>query len=331
MRFSGSRFPLAFGLTALFACFAYGYLSLTIEEGGLSKLRTMPQRISAWFKSKTEAWEKSTQGDIRTCTELLRRLIAATDKTNTWNFSWPTPNFVKSLTGTNGRSLKENLCKRYSSSSKPRYNVKLDSKPWLTNAESSYFLTSKDHASLGELIHILITIRNSDSRQIASSPGGDYFKIRLENPFTMSSVAASRVRYLGNGTYTAQVKAHWSGRHFVRVFFGQSAHFVDVLKRLTASNRPLAAYFQGSFQAKQCGRGFANMFCEDGPTERIQCFCEPPKAASRSICNFTNRNGEPWYCDAPKPPLTCRDWKSLYTKRRRISLELFQIFPPDDR
>ena len=288
-------------------------------------------------------WESSLPADFKTCAEIIPILLEANpDEGNKSSqvFSWKTPKFAD-LVLRNARSgdnsdkdaLLDVLCGDFYHNSMMR-NVSIDltaifpKHTSLTSVSQTFFVVTTNQRELKAGQNITIRIQARDTLGGNTATGsGEFFKIRAENPVTHSSVAAASIEDEGNGVYTATIQTFWSGRHHIKVFFGQSGHFVDLIKRFTSKNYGIESRFYGQFEAKpHVGNSYSKF-----EKQRTQCHINPSILdSSLGLCNFSATNGEDWFCEKPSYS-GCLDLHSVYSKRKQNSLKLFSLFPAHDR
>ncbi|CAK8693139.1 unnamed protein product [Clavelina lepadiformis] len=327
-------------LSFYFLCLLAVVGSMFVLHCGLLASCCFPKFFTSMF---SEAWEKSLPGNYETCDRLVTLLLApSTDegKRSSEIFSWRTPSFADLILHENKNEsfnskrqrMLHVLCRRYKQGTRTMVQLPvINSSPSLASAYQSLYVIDNPDVKLGDVIRFTIEMRNSIGHPTATG-GGDFFKIRAENPETQSSVAASRIVSRNNGIYDVEIKTFWEGRHDVKVFFGQSGHFVDVIKHLTSQRFSEDASFLGKFVKKECARWGRNEICSVAGEERTLCHITPDVfPSSQVLCNFTGRRGDGWFCIKPRPPFVCESLHAVYSSLRKTSLDIFQVFPPNDR
>jgi len=290
-----------------------------------------------------EPWEKSLPGDFETCADIVKILLENTTDEgikSTKFFSWKTPNFSElvlrnkpSKFNSDKDSLLDALCHDFYNNS-TRRDATIDLTAVypnlisLTSIDYTFFVVITNQKTIETGQNITIQIRTRDSLAgYTASGSGDFFKIRAENANTHSSVAASSIEDNGGGIYTATIQTFWSGRHDIRVFFGQSGHFIDLIKRFTSKNYGIESRFYGQFYDRGHAKNKYDLF----EKQRTQCHINPSILdLSHGLCNFSAKNGEEWFCEKPSFYL-CSDLYSVYSRRKQNSLKLFKLFPIHDR
>lgn len=300
----------------------------------------------SFFKSNilyfVKPWEKSVAGDFDACSRiapiLLEKRVDESQRSSKI-FSWQTPRFVDIVLlksdqekDTSITKLIAFVCKQFIQKKEPLLSLadlKLQ-EPLLTSPYHTYFkIISKKQSYLGDDIKLLIQARDSEGKNKAYG-GGDFFKIRAENPETKSSVAAASIEQQENGVYVVTIKTFWTGRHDIKAVFGQSGHFIDLVKRMTSRNVVQELKFQGQFNSdcKQTSR-----HCVFGSSRQFKLCAINNLRFDKSIklCNYSKSKGEEWYCEQPIQPLTCSNLHAVFTQRSQTSLALFRHFPLHDR
>ncbi|XP_052253097.1 NXPE family member 3-like [Dreissena polymorpha] len=151
--------------------------------------------------------------------------------------------------------------------------------------------------NVGDMIPLMITTR--DYAGNFKRVGGDFLKIFLCNDH-MRSAIRGRVIDHGNGTYTAEVEAAWSGKSEVIVTLSYPREAITAMYR-TRKEMVSLEYIYAGFQN-------GNMSEET--------ICHPYLSAFEKglnyseVCNLTYENsGMPWYCGKPRNIyLLCEDW-----------------------
>ena len=287
-------------------------------------------------------WEVSLPGDLATCVHIAPILLEKSVDEGLLSskiFSWKTPRFADlllSLDNQEGDNSIKNLiniiCKPFTEKTKHLFLL-AESKlnlPYLTSSHRTTFkVINKENLIVGNEIKLLIEAKDINGKP-TSYGGGDFFKIRVENPETRSAVAASNIVDQGNGTYVVSIKTFWSGRNDIKVFFGQSGHFIDLIKRLTSRYFALELKFEGEY-IKNCNK--KKKHCRSVFTREFKS-CDINRSQfdpKTRICNYSKNEREEWFCEMPSPHFTCSNLHAVYSKRNQNSLALFQHFPVNDR
>lgn len=186
----------------------------------------------------------------------------------------------------------------------------------LTSASKSYFFVENESViTVGDIINVVIVTRDIEGKDTAHA-GGDFFKVSAETKSIGASIAASDVTYLGKGVYLAKIITRWVGPHHIKVLFGQSGHYVGLIAGVTATKNSPSMVWNAEYKS----------FLK---RNQSRCGIVPIKT-SRVQCNYTNHNGEGWYCVKPDG-LSCKDMKSMHLTRKTTVLGLLRMFPIEDR
>ena len=308
-----------------------------------------PSSFKKNFSLFQEPWEESLAPNYDTCKDivavLLRNFVDEGPKSSKI-FSWKTPRFsdlilnsMKSdVNGDQEKMLLDALCHQYSSDS-----TKIDSEIDLTKIKEGHLsLTSvkntqfiaaldKTRTVVGENITLFILAKDKDGG-LSAAGGGDFFKIRAENLATKSSVAASSIVDQGNGSYIVNIPTYWGGRHDIKVFFGQSGHFVDLVKRFTSQFYAIESRFYGEYLSKHRDKHLNGISDANPIAKRELCHINAKYLnASKKHCNYNASRGEEWFCEKTGLFTACDDLYAVYSKRRTNSMKLFELFPVHDR
>nr|XP_004226701.2 NXPE family member 3-like [Ciona intestinalis] len=282
------------------------------------------EQIEFKLKRYMHPWEISVDGDLTTC-EYMTKLLVKAPTYRTDELEWKTPEFLELLTGLRNPSrveVRNKLCSFYRHGS-PNYHKYPTSLKLVQNgntlfsAEHSFYLIEERDYKVNDIIKVRIEARDNFGTSAAKG-GGDFFKVKAYHPQTRSSISASQTISYGNGSYDAEILAFRSGPLTVQVMLGNSGHFIDAVKHLTSEPHTHAMDFYATF-------------VNEATSDKTQCRIQADAFISGVVCNLTNRNGETWFCVKPKPGLGCSDLTDMYTVRRKNALDLFKMFPPEDR
>ncbi|KAL4218892.1 Neurexophilin [Mactra antiquata] len=158
--------------------------------------------------------------------------------------------------------------------------------------------------NLGEVIRITITVYNDYG--LRKSTGGDQLRATLHN-LKFSAHAPGIVTDNNDGTYTAELKAFWTGPSVVNVSISYTRELITALYRVR--NQLLAT------------RNIVGQFTSRTYTETRMCHPSHKRMVevfNRSeICNMTYINsGMPFYCLKPtNQHLLCQDWTHVKTNQ----------------
>ena len=301
-------------------------LNQSDQSDQIRPLKQSDQPYKIYPLNQSAQWVRSIASDYDKCAQIVE-LLKHGDSSCKLCPQWPTPSFIQlvaeklKLSELSELSLHlhettEFIC---SDLNYTLPQIQLES-PLSSNSLASalttyFYVTTKLSVVVGDVIKIRIVVNDHQGNRTASG-GGDYFKVRAEHKASASSVAASEITYLGNGLYSANIKTFWSGLHEVRVFFEESGHFVDVLKKITAGpvsqTFKLDAKFSDKSELREC-----NLFSEGN---------------SNPMCNYSGVNGEKFYCCQPlDPTLSCGNITMIAPTYFASSLKLFRSFLNVDR
>ena len=268
-------------------------------------------------------WEESVQGTNEDCRNVLS-IVENESALMPYQLVNENQNLVHPIFGKflieqldlQGLSL-EIICKRVEKTNKLFDLAKPLKENSLVSASKSYFLVKQKSIPVGQTIEVTIFVRDQLGGDTTHA-GGDFFKITAETATMGARIAAADISYLGTGVYVANIKTQWAGPHHIKVMFGNSGHFVGLIAGATATgmNDSPTMVFNAEYK-------FENT------RERSRCSIVP-FASSKFLCNYTNHNGEKWFCSRPDA-LSCRDIDSLFVTRKTTVLELANLFPADDR
>ena len=87
----------------------------------------------------------------------------------------------------------------------------------------------QDTFKTGDKIEVFIILRDGYKKQ--REKGGDDLRVRTFND-DLNAYAAGQVKDHNNGTYTASVLAHWSGKHFIEVMLVHTRESIRALYQI---------------------------------------------------------------------------------------------------
>uniref|UniRef100_H2ZBR4 NXPE C-terminal domain-containing protein n=1 Tax=Ciona savignyi TaxID=51511 RepID=H2ZBR4_CIOSA len=135
-------------------------------------------------------------------------------------------------------------------------------------------------------LQVNIVARNHRGEQ--KRYGGDYFRVLLKTDKDTTSVIADITDNL-DGTYTAILPLHFSGKARLKVIMIHPSEAIDLLRRVTSTKWSPGLFFSARFKEKNY-------------EENTECNIWLPSMHDEPLyCNFSNtKTGEPWYCEKPK-------------------------------
>uniref|UniRef100_H2ZBR3 NXPE C-terminal domain-containing protein n=1 Tax=Ciona savignyi TaxID=51511 RepID=H2ZBR3_CIOSA len=138
----------------------------------------------------------------------------------------------------------------------------------------------------GDKLQVNIVARNHRGEQ--KRYGGDYFRVLLKTDKDTTSVIADITDNL-DGTYTAILPLHFSGKARLKVIMIHPSEAIDLLRRVTSTKWSPGLFFSARFKEKNY-------------EENTECNIWLPSMHDEPLyCNFSNtKTGEPWYCEKPK-------------------------------
>ena len=293
--------------------------------------------------SVIEHWEESLTGDFDDCSEILQKIlddnILDEGLLSSKIFSWSTPKFsdlilqhTSNAENKNFRAAAKQVCsqlktKRNNEKTVDISTVNSNQVSLASPKYTTFVVLNKKPIVVGDDIQLRIQAKDYEGKSTATG-GGDFFKIRAEDPKNQLSVAASSITEVGKGVYNANIKTFWVGRHDIKIFFGQSGHFVDLLKRYTSKQYALDSKFYGEFVKNSELSNFLSPVKKERTLCNInlQIFDKDSK-----VCNYSQAVGEDWFCLRPSSNFACSDLYSVYSKRKQNSLDFFSLFPLHDR
>ncbi|XP_048259424.1 NXPE family member 3-like [Haliotis rufescens] len=178
------------------------------------------------------------------------------------------------------------------------------------NAKKSRVSLNHAHKvySLGEQIQVQVDLYDLYGNRKLT--GGDVLRVWMENPETAASVS-SRVSDHNNGSYTALLRAAWSGSATIKAFIASRKEEV-VLSYMIYQQHGSLWTVLAEFRANNL-------------TDATACSVRQGNSfKTNEWCNFTNENnGYSWYCKKSKiKQLTCDTWSHSFSANDNMSFHL---------
>ncbi|XP_048239446.1 NXPE family member 3-like [Haliotis rufescens] len=153
--------------------------------------------------------------------------------------------------------------------------------------------------SLGEQIQVQVDLYDLYGNRKLT--GGDFLRVWMENPETAASVSCL-VSDHNNGSYTALLRAVWSGSATIKAFIATRREEV-VLNYMIYQQHGSLWTTLAEFRA-------------NNQTDATACSVRQENSLkTNEWCNFTNENnGDSWYCKKSKiKQLTCDTWSHSFS------------------